>query len=120
MLQESEADSIPACRGLGKTSFAANNNFHRLEITGLNFSDPSLSIFNASLDSTIGNMPVTSEDILFGSDFVFVEIGGWWDDLSQVVIKLESGVASVSEPSVPAMMISGLLGMRLARMVALR
>lgn len=47
------------------TSFSSNNNFHLLEITDLNFSDPSLSIVGASLRTIEGETPVTDNDILF-------------------------------------------------------
>ena len=54
-------------------------------------------------------MPVTAGDILFGADYVSIEIGGWWADLSMATINLEFGNAQIPEPSILMLMGSGLL-----------
>ncbi len=80
--------------------FSSNNNFHRLEITDLNFTDPDLSIVGVTLDLVEGTTPVTLDDIDFGDDYLYVGIGGSWSDASRIVVGLQTAATAVPASSV--------------------
>ncbi len=98
--------------------FSHRNNFHRLEITDLNFADPALGIVGVTLNSVDGTTPVTPDDLTFGTDYLYVDIGGTWSDASRIVIDLETEAitgpdinssTNIPEPSSLSLILIGML-----------